>query len=294
MDTKSFLTTLLTTVQDLQAARGTDSVDVAYLGNALHKGGHDWTIHGFERLSAALAQLQQDKLVEILRSEKGALRVRADSRSAGSSRTDLPALPMPPLFAATHGRRFRPLRPAVWFAFVAPLSSESKRLLNRRTGMVWSDATTPPGSPLDWVPVIPVSEGEQRRWAEEFLAQSNVAESETLGKSIQQPDWFRRFPTELERSGPVLVRAWSHLRSARVIDHVTAWAQQNNVADTVLFGDDWTPRKEHTYSAGLSQGSADLRQVLLGALARMRVDELLALPIPARHVIEAIRPDLLQ
>ena len=70
--------------------------------------------------------------------------------------------------------------------------------------MVWREKTTPPGSELDWVPVIPVVEDEQRRWAQEFLDRPDIAESkEALAEWFKRPDWFRRFPTELEKRGPL-------------------------------------------------------------------------------------------
>lgn len=294
MDSKSFLSTLLSTIRDLQAARSVDSVDLAYLGNALRKEGHDWATHGFERLSAALAQLQQEKLVEILRSEKGALRVRA------SSPADADALcePLPltaPVVPTTHGGRFRPLRSPIWFAFAAALPEGQRRLLNRRSGMVWSEKTTPPGSELDWVPVIPVVEEEQRRWAQEFLDRPDIAESkEALAEPLKNPDWFRRFPAELEKRGPLLVRAWSHLRSTRIIDHVKAWAQKNNVAEDVLFATERTAGRWQANTSASSRPISDLRQALLSAIGKMPTQDLLGLPIPARLIIEVVRPDLLQ
>lgn len=295
MDSKPFLPTLLSTIRDLQAARGVDSIDVAYLGNALRKEGHDWATHGFERLSAALAQLQQEKLVEILRSEKGALRVRASSPSDAASLCEPLPLTTAPIAPTTHSGRFRPLRPPIWFAFAAALPEGQRRLLNRRTGMVWSEKTTSPGSELDWVPVIPVVEEEQRRWAQEFLDRPDITESkEALAESLKIPDWFRRFPAELEKRGPLLVRAWSHLRSTRIIDHVKAWAQKYNVVEEVLFATEGTAGRWQAKTLVSSGPISDLRQALLSAIGKMPTQDLLALPIPARLVIEVIRPDLLQ
>jgi hypothetical protein len=280
VDSKAFLTTLLTTIRQLQAARGSDSIDVAFLGNAVRKEGHSWEAHGFERLSAALAQLQQDKLVETFRSEKGALRVRATPLGAAQS--------------PTTGERFRPLRPPVWFAFAAAMQPEQRRLLNRRSGMVWSDAAAPPGPELDWVTVIPVGEGDQRGWAEQFVQRSDIAEKETLAEAIRETDWFRRFPVELEKRGPLLVRAWSHLRSNRIIDHVRAWARQNNVPEEVLFGAERTSQGRQGRLKSTPKGVGELREALLNAIARMGTDDLLDLPIPPRFVIEILRPDLLR
>lgn len=294
MDSRPFLSALLTTIQDLQAARGVDSVDVAYLGNALRKEGHNWATHGFERLSAALAQLQQEKLVEIFRSEKGALRVRASSPVAAVSLCEPSPMTAAPIVSTTQGGRFLPLRPPVWFAFAATLSEGQRRLFNRRTGTVWSEQTTPPGSEFDWIPAIPVVEEEQRRWAQEFLDRTDIGENkEALSESLRGPDWFRRFPAELEKRGPILVRAWSHLRSTRIIDHVKAWAKKNNVAEDVLFATERTVGRWQSTASASPRPISDLRQALLSALGNMPTEDLLALPIPARLVIEVVRPDLL-
>lgn len=293
MDSKSFLSTLIITIRDLQAARGTDSVDVAFLGNVLRRDGRDWAVHGFERLSAALAQLQAEGLVEITRSDKGALRVAArpggaDTRTASV----LASISAPP--AAVAPGRFRPLRPPVWFAFASAIPPGHQRQINRRTGVVWSDGQQPPGSELDWVPVVPVPEGEQRRWAEEFLQRPDIGDDKTsFHDALRTPDWYRRFPVELEKRGAVLLRAWSHVRSTRIIDHVVAWASKNNVDEHVLFA---APRSSLAKVAvqGGPKDALDLRQALLAAVEKMGTSELLDLPIPARYVLEVVRPDLLQ
>ncbi len=295
MDTKTYLSALLTTIRDLQAARGADSVDVAYLGNVLRKDGKDWATHGFERLSAALAQLQQDNLAEVFRSEKDALRVRVSSGSAAPSLGEPASIATAVPVSPVQSGQFLPLRPPVWFAFAARLPDGQQRLLNRRTGMVWRDAAPPPATDLDWVLVVPIPEEEQRRWAEEFLKRPDIGENkEALSQAIQDPDWFRRFPSDLEKRGPLLVRAWSHLRSTRIIDHVKAWAKKNNVAEDLLFAAGRSAGRWAPVTSAPSKPIQDLRQALLGAVARMQTEDLLALPIPARLVIEVIRPDLLR
>ena len=221
MGSEPFLSALLTTIQQLQSTSDAGSVDVAYLGNTLRKEGHDWTTHGFGRLSVALAELQQEKRVETFRNEKGVLRVRAISGFATQAVPQPKATPVLLAAEGPQGRRFRPLRSPVWFAFAAALPDGQRRLVNCRTGMVWSDPNTPPGPSIDWVSVVPVGEDEQRRWADEFLDRDDIgADKETLTKSLQGAVWFRQFPAELEKRGRFLVRAWSHLRSTRIIEHV--------------------------------------------------------------------------
>ena len=293
MDSNSFLSALITTIRDLQAARGTDSVDVAFLGNVLRRDGRDWAAHGFERLSAALAHLQADGAVDVSRSEKGALRVAA--RPAGSSvgTVPVPASASVPATTPAPGR-FRPLRSPVWFAFASAIPQGHQRQINRRTGVVWSDGQQPPGSELDWVPVVPVLEDEQRRWAEEFLLRPDVGDDKsTFNEVLRSAGWYRRFPLELEKRGPVLLRAWSHLRSSRIIDHVVAWASKNNVDEHVLFAAPRSNIGKVAVQGGVST-RPDLREALLAAINKMGTSELLELPIPPRYVLEVVRPDLLQ
>jgi hypothetical protein len=293
VDSKSFLSVITATIRDLQAARGTDSVDVAFLGNVLRRDGRDWTAHGFERLSVALANLQAEGAVEISKSEKGALRVavRPGATVDATIPVRLPASVAPP---ATAPGRFRPLRPPVWFAFASAIPPGQQRQVNRRTGVVWSDGQQPPGSELDWVPVVPVPEDEQRRWANEFLTRPDVGDDKAaLEDALQTPDWYRRFPLELEKRDPVLLRAWSHIRSTRIIDHVVAWANKNNVDEQLLFA---APRSvlARSVAQGGPRDARELRQSLLSAIEKMGTPELLDLPIPVRYVLEVVRPDLLQ
>jgi hypothetical protein len=292
VDSKPFLSALITTIRDLQAARGTDSVDVAFLGNVLRRDGRDWTAHGFERLSAALAHLQAEGLVEISKSDKEALRVAARPVAANVAFSAHVLGPVRSTVTAT--ARFRPLRSPVWFAFASNIPPGHQRQINRRTGVVWSNGQQPPGSELDWVPVVSVPEDEQRRWAEEFISRPDVGDDKTpLNDALRAPDWYRRFPIELEKRGPVLLRAWSHLRSTRIIDHVVAWASKNNVEEQVLFA---APRSTFVKSAAQEspKDAQNLRQALLSAIEKMGTTELLDLPIPVRYVLEVVRPDLLQ
>ena len=287
-----FLSVLLTTIQQLQAARGAESVDVSYLGNTLLKGGHNWLTHGFLRLSEALSHLRQENLVDTFRNDKGALLVRA---IAPSSTPAVRQPEAPPIRQTTNGGRFRPLRAPVWFAFAATLPDGQQRLINRRTGMIVSNTNTPPEPQSDWVPVNPVGEDEQRTWAEGFLEHSDIGEDkEPLEKALLEADWYRRFPAELERRGRFLVRDWNHLRSERIINHVKSWAITNNVADDVLFAAERSSWRGQLTATGSSMEPSDLRQALLHAVAKMATEDLLALPIKVRLVLEVVRPDLLR
>ena len=284
-----FLSALLHTIQQLQAASGVDGVDVAYLGNTLLTAGHRWADHGFERLSEPLQRLEQANLVETFRNEKGSLRVRATTSSIVAPALRPEAIPVTP---TVYAQRFRPLRSPIWFAFIAALAEGHRRLLNRRDGTVWGDPGEPPGAQNDWVAVKPVDQDEQRDWARQFLDDAQIAEDrQELLESLEPPDWFRRFPAALAGRGRSLVRDWNHRRSERIIGHVKDWAATNRVPDAVLF--DEAPCVRQPSSTERAAGAGNLRESLLDAVAEMPTDALLDLPIPARLVIRAVRPDLL-
>ena len=284
-----FLSALLHTIQQLQAASGLHSVDVAYLGNTLLDAGHRWADHGFDRLSEALEHLEQADLVETFRNEKGSLRVRATTKSIVAPASRLDSTHVTP---TAHAQRFRPLRSPIWFAFIAALAEGGRRLLNRRDGTVWSDPGDPPGAQNDWVAVKPVDQDEQRDWAKQFLDDAQIGEDrQELVGSLEPPDWFRRFPAALAGRGRSLVRDWNHRRSERIIGYVKDWAATNGVPDDVLF--DEAPCVRQPRPTERAPGARNLRESLLDAVAEMPTDALLELPIPARLVIRAVRPDLL-
>ena len=283
MDINDFLDYLHATVSQVQATSSTESVDVAYLGNVLAKGEHRYTDH-FSRLSEALAQLQQTGRVELFHNTQDALHVRA----AGGSTA--PGAHVQPIALPAPQPRFRPLLPPVWLAFTTPLPQDRQRLINRRTGAVFGGAGAPPSSQEDWLPVAPVPDDEQRGWAAEFL-DAEISDDDDKGNlrnALESPDWFRQFPAHLDDHQR---RAWNRWRSERVVTRVKSWARGHHVADTILFGAGTAtgvPQPPTTNSA------VELRRALLAALAKVSTEDLLALPIQARLVVEAVRPDLLK
>ena len=221
--------------------------------------------------------------VEVFRNEKSALQVRAVALGGPGT--------VPQVLASrVQGARFRPLRPPVWFAFTAPLPSGQQRLINRGTGAVWRDASVPPASRADWVPVVPVADDEQRRWAREFLENIEIGNSDkdALLNAVQSADWFRQFPASLDERRR---RDWNRLRSERVIGYVKSWAREQDIAEDALFA------AEGSFLSKLNEPPVvptELRRALLATISKMSTDELLALPMQARLLIEVIRPDLLK
>ncbi len=279
-----FLRHLHQTVRKLQSSSSTNSVDVAYLGNALLKDQNSWKDHGFGRLSEALEQLQRNGLAEVFRDEKGSLHVRTVAEPV-----DLGAVPQP-LSLPQHQARFRPLRSQVWFAFTTPLPSGQQRLINRRTGAILGGAGPPTDSRDDWAPVVPVDEDEQRRWAQEFLDAEPVEgdDKELLDTALQVVDWYRQFPARLDERRR---RNWNRRRSERVIEYAKSWAREHRVTEDALFVAA-APSSGELHRPPV--GPTDLRRALLDVVAKLPTDDLLALPIQARLVIEVVRPDLLK
>ena len=278
-----FLRHLHQTVRKLQSSGTTNSVDVAYLGNALLKDQYSWKDHGFGRLSEALEQLQRDGLAELFRDPKGSLHVRTAGEPVD------PGAVQQPLSLPQHQARFRPLRSQVWFAFTTPLPSGQQRLINRRTGAILGGAGSPTDSRDDWAPVVPVDEDEQRRWAKEFLDAEPAEgdDKEVLDTALQVVDWYRQFPARLDERRR---RNWNRRRSERVIDYAKSWAREHRVADAALFVAAPTSGELQRPPVG----PTDLRRALLDVVAKLPTDDLLALPIQARLVIEVVRPDLLK
>ena len=287
MFSETYPPALLSTTKTLQTRHASDSVDVAFLGNVLLKEGKHWKQHGFDRLSLALAELERLNLARLFRSEKDALRVRALPVGSDSVGETLESS------VFREAAKFVPLRKSVWFVFSVNPTGEH-RLFNRRTGILWRHAVPPPGPESDWLPVTAVSEEVQKQWARDFVRTSDIADKDALNLAIGGPEWFQQLQVELAKHGQSTVRLWRHFRSRHIVDHVKAWAKQHNVDDRMLFeGQSHATASARDLRQNAVEGD-DLREALLNVLGRMQTEELLALRLPARALIEVIRPDLLR
>ncbi len=101
---------------------------------------------GFPKFKDVLDQLEERGLVRIGLNAKKALSVWL------LQQPDQPPLPTAPPRA---GRRFRPLRKAVWLAFVTA-TSERRRFFNRITGEVKMEAESGLEADPSWVEIVPV------------------------------------------------------------------------------------------------------------------------------------------
>lgn len=292
MDLAGFLSTVVSLVRHNQ--RSGAGLNAAVLGNLIRsQAGLDWIDHGFPRLSDALNQLESAGEIRIVRDPRAGLVV-------------FPAEKTPPLPAAAQAasteqqgvattipvsRSSRPLKKAVWNAFVAATPT-CRRLLNRQSGEAWLTPDQPPPPTDDWRIVEPIPADQQRAWARTFVESAGLSSDRELSDSIGREDWFRVFPVLLTaRRGPSVVGAWNRIRSEHVVRYVEAWAQRNEVRPDTLFD---APRPGRERAADRPTAQPELRSVLLDAIRRMSLDDLLSIPIPARHLLAAIRPELLR
>lgn len=287
MEFSPYLSILLATIKEIQASRASDEVDVAQLGTILRKDSKEWTAHGFERLSAALAQLKEAGQIEVFRNDKAVLKVRSPRPSPQTSQLSTDAT------SSELRQRFVPLRSSVWFAFASGARGH-QRMLNRKDGKIWFGEGQPPTDP-DWVPIDAIQADAQKEWAKEFIERSCAGALKVAAlESLSQSDWFQSLPAALAKEDPLLPRSWNHIRSRQIIEHVKVWAREHKVPEDVLF-----VQFKNTESPGQSlppeqRPPHDLRQALLSAVSKMPTEDLLDLQIPSRLLIQVIRPDLLR
>jgi hypothetical protein len=232
---------------------------------------------GYPKLKNVLEELER----------RGAVRTGANSKGAFS----IWLLESPgAVVAPPHGDRkpsgpYRPLRQPLWNAFVAT-APQGRRFMNRLTGELRFGISTPPEPNADWVEIPVLSESEDRAATTEFLKGEGVPIEGAVSAALAAPRWF----TELPRAIPShLAGAWKRRRTGRVVELAERWRRENHLSEEVVYDDRlMRPRGEER-----AQESRELRTLLLEAVQRMSTDELLSLPIPARHLVTALRPDLI-
>ncbi len=266
-------------------------MNAAFLGNAVcSRAGLDWERYGFLKLSDVLRKLESEGRLRLVTDPKSGLTVfTTDAENAPSRELAAEATPSPVPRTATFGFD-RALKKPVWNAFVASTPT-NPRFLNVHTAEAWLTPDGPPTPADDWKPVNPIPADEQRKWARDFVSTVGLAADRELDESLAKQDWFRVFPLLLSTKRDLsTTRAWNRARSEHVVQHVEAWAKQHAVRPEILFEDYRKQRGQRPSTAA----PTDLRAALLDALNRLSVDDLLSMPIPARHLVAVIRPDLLR
>lgn len=305
MDTNSFLDAVVSTIKRNVPLQGNEGLTAARLGwllRSLH--GIDWNEFGYPKLSAVLADLQAARLIRVDKNAKGALAVWP----AGAE----PAAPVEVLVAKAHPSDrhapFRRLRTSAWNAFVLPLRSDVKhRYLNRQQGQIINAAAESLPDAHQWAEVEPISEELQKEWARDLLTELDLQDDAHLATVLARPDWQNALRDELATRKPVFASRWNRIRSGRVQGHVEAWCERNAVPYDLVFQPYRFPRTgsptnslpattEPSVLSSLALVSdaagGELRAALMGALSQMTTEELLALPIPPKYLVPALRPDL--
>ena len=240
------------------------------------------TKFGFLKFKDVLLALQQRGLIKIGENSKGALAIWLPGCSAPAGSVIGASNPVPVSPA------FRPLRSEVWHAFVSDTPA-GRRFLHRATGELRVGANAPL-SPLDeWVEITPLDKDAEREQSRQFIQEKNLLNDPNVSSASDSARWYVDVPDALARIDDQLARAWRRARSNRVIAWVENWCDLNNVDRRLVFQQQ--PLRAASDRSDVE--GTDLREPLLRAIQRMSTDQLLDLAIPARHLIAAIRPRLL-
>ena len=160
---------------------------------------------GFLRLEAALEELERRKFIRTGVNSKNALSIWL-----------LPRPGQPVLAAATPpiSQGFRPLRKAVWLAFVTPAPS-GRRFFNRASGEVKQETQDGLETDPSWVEIVPLDVESDRTAALDFLRQNGVDNADILA-SVNSDRWY----TDLRSEYGFILPCWP--RGGSVTDLTTS------------------------------------------------------------------------
>jgi hypothetical protein len=184
------------------------------------------------------------------------------------------------------------LRPEVWRAFVFVTESE-RHYLDRESGRIRSirvhdnHAIQVHDSDKRYVPISRIPEAEQQQWMKDFVEQHPALDSKTA--PIQSDFWWLRFSEWLRDKDASLERAWKRERTRRVIEYVTNWAKQNDVAMATLIQPTATRRTDAISQAAAQSNRDDVRRAILAAVGEMPIEELENISIPIRYILRHFR-----
>ncbi|MFN0055290.1 MAG: hypothetical protein ACKV0T_24355 [Planctomycetales bacterium] len=238
--------------------------------------GVDHTVFGFAKFKEVLSELERRGLIRTGLNTKQAYAIWIGGTATHERSTD--SIPM--------RTPFRLLRNPVWFAFVSE-SPSGRRFLNRISGEVRVGLQEPLEG--DWVEITPVDPSSEREEATRFLLDHQLNDLTELQEAISSQKWYFDFPHSLAKNDPQFASEWKRQRSNRVVTQAEKWCSENRIPVDLVFKNE-RPRPTEI---GGARHSPQLREVLLSAIQRMTTERLLDLEIPARFVIAAIRPELL-
>jgi|GEM_PF-3075872 len=246
---------------------------------------------GYAKFKDALLELERQGHVRIGANQKGALSIWVTTDSAKSEG----------LSSSTAGaqkdvlnnsKQFRKLRNSLWLAVVSA-NPDGKRFINRKTGEIRLGQSEDLQLVQDWVQIDHLSVDVDREDAKAFLVDEELDADQDLVATLDQPDWFQKFPSALRQRDFTYATRWNRRRSNRVITNVQEWMRLHDIPMRFIFElptTRVTPSVEdisHRAPRNTQRG-VDKRAIILEALHQMKTEELLDLPIPARCFIAAI------
>ncbi len=288
MDRETYLTSAFNIIQSLYPPHAATGLTAAKAGAIVQRAlPLHWQQLGFEKFGDVLAELER----------KGWIRVGPDSKYAlaiwlnETSRPPTPSPTVPTVAPKPTGSSFLPLGKEVWNAFMGEWPP-GRRFLNRKDGTVRVEVfeTLPPEQ---WAEIKPVGRDTQREWALQLLESKGLGQDQSFKQALESPRWYLELLERLGQRDPGLLAAWRRLRSANIIEEILKWCSENGVDKERILA----PSRVSSSLPALApavQETAGLRDVLLSAISKMATSELLDLSIPAKYVVEAIRPDLLR
>jgi hypothetical protein len=282
MDQQEFLLATLNLIRRHNSSTTPEGLKAAQLGTLLRRTypDVDWTVYGYLKLRDFLSDLESQGNIRTGLDSKKALSVWLPSAEPSLATATAPA--------PTHP--FRPLRRDVWSAFITGNPGDHN-FVNRQSGVVHFKATEPPVPAEQWVEVAPISQGTQQQWARQFLAEHHpIAKAETVS-TIDMPNWYQVLPHALAKESPLLSAAWNRQRSRKVQEHVLGWCRTHGVPENLVF--ETFPMRRSDWPVAPA-APLDLRAALLDAISRMNTEDLLEIQIPTKHLVGALRPDLLR
>lgn len=242
---------------------------------------------GFFKFKDALIELERRGLIRLGANSKGALAVW---QLAGEG-SDTPASASAIARLSPAHLRPRFLRPPVWNAFVSQFPEED-RLFNKISGEIRIARLGDAETHDEWVKIDSLDIEAQRDDTRAFLQEENHQDDPSLCAIIESPRWYTEFPEALREIDRTLEVKWKRRRSRWVISHVEKWCLVNHVPEALVF-QQAAPSKHGGSSISSQPSGGDLKEHLIAALRRMSASELIALRIPAKHLVAALRPDLL-
>ncbi len=235
---------------------------------------------GFFKFKDLLAQMEADGFLTTGTNSKEAFSFRLSSPSASSG--------------VLAFRPHRRLRSGVWYAFVKA-EPIGERFFNADTGQVRTQGEETPGD--SWIEIPQIDPAKEKQRAEEFIEQ-NSPSLPGASDALNQSDWYIAFPELLKQHSVQLANNWKRERSTAVVATVEEWRKQHGIAEALIYEAQLakaTRLPSQTNAALRSSGERDpLRIALLNAIAKMSVDELLLVRMPASYLVDELRPDLMK